>query len=199
MLKSELINLIALRRTSLYVPSVFYSGVASPKCAASAHEQLKKAREDVKELLKTNFCHPILISSFDMLQISSPQLARNFMTLFAWDGMVLELMTRILRNGPEEVEPMEVSDLRLNSNMQPMLQAGGPKIPMKYGKVDVSEPEECPEEGRLPDAGPPLPANHLYLRFPVPQEIVALSGAHTLGRSRPDRSGWGKPETKYTD
>lgn len=30
------------------------------------------------------------------------------------------------------------------------------------------------------------------------KEIVALSGAHTLGRSRPDRSGWGKPETKYT-
>ena len=30
------------------------------------------------------------------------------------------------------------------------------------------------------------------------QEIVALSGAHTLGRSRPDRSGWGKSETKYT-
>jgi L-ascorbate peroxidase len=25
-----------------------------------------------------------------------------------------------------------------------------------------------------------------------------LSGAHTLGRSRPERSGWGKPETKYT-
>ncbi|RRT52525.1 hypothetical protein B296_00043580, partial [Ensete ventricosum] len=29
-------------------------------------------------------------------------------------------------------------------------------------------------------------------------EIVALSGAHTLGRARPERSGWGKPETKYT-
>jgi hypothetical protein len=25
-----------------------------------------------------------------------------------------------------------------------------------------------------------------------------LSGAHTLGRSRPERSGWGKEETKYT-
>jgi len=24
------------------------------------------------------------------------------------------------------------------------------------------------------------------------QEIVALSGAHTLGRARPERSGWGK-------
>eukprot|EP00798_Chlamydomonas_sp_ICE-L_P010554 gene10554-12206_t len=30
------------------------------------------------------------------------------------------------------------------------------------------------------------------------KEIVALSGGHTLGRARPDRSGWGKAETKYT-
>ena len=31
------------------------------------------------------------------------------------------------------------------------------------------------------------------------QEIVALSGAHTLGRSRPSRSGWGKESTPYTE
>lgn len=30
------------------------------------------------------------------------------------------------------------------------------------------------------------------------KEIVALNGAHTVGRSRPERSGFGKPETKYT-
>ncbi|CAI5508851.1 unnamed protein product [Closterium sp. Naga37s-1] len=30
------------------------------------------------------------------------------------------------------------------------------------------------------------------------QEIVALSGAHTLGRAHADRSGWGKESTKYT-
>ena len=29
-------------------------------------------------------------------------------------------------------------------------------------------------------------------------EIVALSGAHTLGRAKPSRSGFGKEETKYT-
>lgn len=29
-------------------------------------------------------------------------------------------------------------------------EAGGPKIPMKYGRVDVTEPEQCPPEGRLP-------------------------------------------------
>ncbi|KAF7001840.1 hypothetical protein CFC21_017423, partial [Triticum aestivum] len=53
-----------------------------------------------------------------------------------------------------------------------------------------------------PDAGPSAPADHLRLVFYRmgldDKEIVALSGAHTLGRSRPERSGWGKPETKYT-
>lgn len=28
--------------------------------------------------------------------------------------------------------------------------------------------------------------------------LESLAGAHTLGRSRPERSGWGKAETKYT-
>ncbi|KAG6478162.1 hypothetical protein ZIOFF_061594 [Zingiber officinale] len=29
-------------------------------------------------------------------------------------------------------------------------ESGGPHIPMKYGRVDVSGPEQCPDEGRLP-------------------------------------------------
>ncbi|XP_044974203.1 probable L-ascorbate peroxidase 6, chloroplastic/mitochondrial [Hordeum vulgare subsp. vulgare] len=29
-------------------------------------------------------------------------------------------------------------------------EAGGPRIPMIYGRVDVSAPEQCPPEGRLP-------------------------------------------------
>lgn len=44
------------------------------------------------------------------------------------------------------------------------------------------------------------PSTHVMLTCKMfyVQEIVALSGAHTLGRSRPERSGWGKSETKYT-
>ncbi|VAI15011.1 unnamed protein product [Triticum turgidum subsp. durum] len=74
-------------------------------------------------------------------------------------------------------------------------EAGGPKIPMIYGRVDVSAPEQCPPEGRLPAC-----SNNFSVMGAINDylEIVALSGAHTLGRSRPERSGWGKPETKYT-
>jgi L-ascorbate peroxidase len=54
----------------------------------------------------------------------------------------------------------------------------------------------------LSAADPPSPAEHLrevfYRMGLSDKEIVALSGAHTLGRARPERSGWGKPETKYT-
>ena len=35
-------------------------------------------------------------------------------------------------------------------------EAGGPKIPMKYGRSDVNEPEGCPPEGNLPGAAGPF-------------------------------------------
>lgn len=86
--------------------------------------------------------------------------------------------------------------------------AGGPKLAMRYGRKDVNDPADCAKEGNLPSAGHPFPdksatpgehLRHVFHRMGFnDQEIVALSGAHTLGRSRPDRSGWGKAETKYT-
>lgn len=45
----------------MHLSAARYSGVAPPKCAASDPEQLKGAREEIKELLKTKFCHPILV------------------------------------------------------------------------------------------------------------------------------------------
>ena len=38
----------------------------------------------------------------------------------------------------------------MNPDSLKFQEAGGPKIPVKYGRVDVSEPKQCPEEGRLP-------------------------------------------------
>lgn len=40
---------------------VGFSSTAAPKSSASDPDQLKSAREDIKELLKSKFCHPILV------------------------------------------------------------------------------------------------------------------------------------------
>jgi len=108
----------------------------------------------------------------------------------------------LIKDIKEKYSGISYADLFQLASATAIEEAGGPKIPMKYGRVDASGPEDCPEEGRLPDAGPPSPATHLrevFYRMGLDdKDIVALSGAHTLGRSRPERSGWGKPETKYT-
>jgi len=91
--------------------------------------------------------------------------------------------------------------------------AGGPKIAMKYGRVSAESPSDCvgstSREGFAGNAGLPdpmaggdgkfpcgatAPAAHLRNVFTkkmgfTDAEIVALSGAHTIGRAFKDRSG----------
>lgn len=80
---------------------------------------------------------------------------------------------------------------------------GGPTIAMRYGRVDADKsPDESIAPFGLPDARAPFgggpackddPAAHLrYVFYKYgfnDQEIVALSGAHTVGRAFADRSG----------
>ncbi|KAJ8479097.1 hypothetical protein OPV22_022824 [Ensete ventricosum] len=184
-------------------------------CAASDPAQLKSAREDIKELLKTTFCHPILVrlgwhdaGTYDKNIAEWPKRGgANGSLRFEIElkhaanaGLVNAL--KLLQSIKDKYSSITYADLFQLASATAIEEAGGPKIPMKYGRVDVSGPEQCPEEGRLPDAGPPSPAGHLrnvFYRMGLDdKEIVALSGAHTLGRSRPERSGWGKAETKYT-
>lgn len=68
----------------------------------------------------------------------------------------------------------------------------GPKIDMRYGRVDTEKAEQCPSEGNLPGANAPFDdgsadaSTHLRKVFHrmgfSDEEIVALSGAHTVGR-----------------
>ncbi|KIY53630.1 heme peroxidase, partial [Fistulina hepatica ATCC 64428] len=73
---------------------------------------------------------------------------------------------------------------------------GGPKIPWRPGRVDGYATDATPD-GRLPDAS--QGADHLrqifYRMGFNDQEIVALAGAHALGRCHPDRSGYSGPWT----
>ncbi|KAG5050482.1 hypothetical protein AAZX31_04G228400 [Glycine max] len=203
------------RRAEVRVSSGGYGTVSAPKSVASDPDQLKSAREDIKELLNSKFCHPILIrlgwhdaGTYNKNIEEWPQRGgANGSLRFEIElkhganaGLVNAL--KLLQPIKDKYSGVTYADLFQLAGATAVEEAGGPKIPMKYGRVDVSGPEQCPEEGRLPDAGPPSPADHLrqvFYRMGLnDKEIVALSGAHTLGRSRPDRSGWGKPETKYT-
>ncbi|XP_014502400.1 L-ascorbate peroxidase S, chloroplastic/mitochondrial isoform X1 [Vigna radiata var. radiata] len=203
------------RRAEVRFSSGGYGTVSAPKSFASDPDQLKSAREDIKELLRSKFCHPILIrlgwhdaGTYNKNIEEWPQRGgANGSLRFEIElkhganaGLVNAL--KLLQPIKDKYSGVTYADLFQLAGATAVEEAGGPKLPMKYGRVDVSGPEQCPEEGRLPDAGPPSPADHLrqvFYRMGLnDKEIVVLSGAHTLGRSRPDRSGWGKPETKYT-
>lgn len=74
---------------------------------------------------------------------------------------------------------------------------GGPAIPWRPGRVDAPDAAKIVPDGRLPDASKGAP--HLRDVFGrmgfSDREIVALSGAHALGRCHTDRSGFSGPWT----
>lgn len=132
-----------------------------------------------------------------------------------------------LSNAVKLLEPVKAAcpnvsyaDIFQMASARSIALAGGPKINMKYGRVDAKGPEDCSPEGNLPDGNPgddgkyggpggtapteDSTANgHLrkvFYRMGLnDEEIVALSGAHTFGRAYKDRSGEGAEKTKFTD
>ncbi|CAO1639025.1 unnamed protein product [Sympodiomycopsis kandeliae] len=86
------------------------------------------------------------------------------------------------------------SDLWTLGGVAAVQELGGPKIPWRPGRSD-REAEHCTPDGRLPDGD--KEQDHLrqifYRMGFNDQEIVALSGAHALGRCHPDRSGFSGP------
>jgi peroxiredoxin len=71
----------------------------------------------------------------------------------------------------------------------------GPHVDWKPGRVDYIDESNVPPNGRLPDGS--LGADHIrdvfYRMGFNDQEIVALSGAHGLGRTHANRSGFDGP------
>lgn len=79
---------------------------------------------------------------------------------------------------------------------------GGPVIPWRSGRVDSEKPTTVPD-GRLPaaDKGDSKKTNSgirdVFNRMGFnDQEIVALSGAHALGRCHTNASGYWGPWTR---
>jgi len=81
-------------------------------------------------------------------------------------------------------------------------ETGGPKIPFATGRVDEADGSKSPPDGRLPDADKGCKAatiqhiRDIFYRMGFSdREIVALLGAHAMGRCHTDRSGYWGPWT----
>jgi len=97
---------------------------------------------------------------------------------------------------PEKISNADLWALAANVATEAM---GGPAIKTRFGRVDATTSSESVEgqAGRLPDGDKEI--NHLREIFHpkgfTDKDIVALSGAHTVGHCHLDRSGFDGPWT----
>jgi cytochrome c peroxidase len=97
------------------------------------------------------------------------------------------------------------ADLWTLAGVVAIKEMGGPDIPWQPGRTDYVDDSKLPSRGRLPDAS--KSSDHLRVIFYRmgfnDQEIVALSGAHNLGRCHSDRSGfegaWVNNPTRFSN
>ncbi|KAI3329111.1 cytochrome c peroxidase [Xylariaceae sp. AK1471] len=108
-----------------------------------------------------------------------------------------------LKHARDFLEPVKAkfpwitySDLWILAGVCAIQEMQGPTIPYRPGRSD-KDAAACTPDGRLPDGS--KGSNHLrdifYRMGFNDQEIVALSGAHALGRCHTDRSGFDGPWT----
>ncbi|KAE8684501.1 putative L-ascorbate peroxidase 6 [Hibiscus syriacus] len=140
-----------------------FSSVTSPKCAASHADQLKSAREDIRQLLKSKHCHPILVrpgwhdaGTYNKNVKEWPQRSGANGSLRFEAELKYKSNTGLV-NALKLIQPIKdkypvvtYADLFQLASATAIEEAGGPRIPMKYGRADAPSPNYCPEEGRLP-------------------------------------------------
>jgi len=109
----------------------------------------------------------------------------------------------------EALEPVKAkfpdlsyADLYTYAGVVAVEEAGGPTIPFQTGRSDMESGETSPPDGRLPDADKGsrvATVQHLrdifYRMGFTDAEIVALSGAHAMGRCHTEASGYWGPWT----
>ncbi|KIJ60031.1 class II peroxidase [Hydnomerulius pinastri MD-312] len=99
-------------------------------------------------------------------------------------GIGRQLMEKV----KQEFDWITYGDLWTLAGVAAVQEMAGPKIPWRPGRIDGFAKDATPD-GRLPDAsqGAPHIRDIFYRMGFNDQEIVALSGAHALGRCHTDR------------
>ncbi|XP_073050657.1 L-ascorbate peroxidase, cytosolic-like [Primulina eburnea] len=107
----------------------------------------------------------------------------------------IDIAVRLLEPIKEQFPILSYADFYQLAGVVAVEITGGPEVPFHPGRPDKLE---APKEGRLPDAT--KGSDHLRDVFVKQmglsdQDIVALSGGHTLGRCHKERSGFEGPWT----
>lgn len=201
---------------------------AESEYVAHYRAKLRQLRQELWQFIDRINCNPILVrlawhdsGTFDRTVTRFPHCGgANGSIRFQQElnhGANAGLSKAVQYLKPFKVKYPEVSwsDLIQLASVTAIEHSGGPLIPIRFGRIDTDSESECPPEGNLPDANAPFAggrdpdaATHLrrvfYRMGFNDQEIVALSGAHTLGRAFKERSGtvdegYGdRNATKYT-
>jgi len=198
--------------TALVIAFTLYV-ILSPSTSAGGRKaaQLRKAKALVTDMIRKNSCHPIMVrlawhdsGTYDQKHKALPWPAaggaigsiRFKKEIEAGPNAGLSKALKLL--DPIKIQVPEVSwaDLIQMASATAIELAGGPKIDMVYGRLDAdNSPDQSVPPFGLPAAYPDdPPADHLRWVFGKydgmgDKEIVALSGAHTLGRAFKERSG----------
>lgn len=118
-----------------------------------------------------------------------------------------ELLKPIKARHPE----ISYADLYILAGVVAIEEMGGPVVPFKYGRSDAEGPAECKDDarfspdGRLPDGDKDAQhVRNIFYRMGFDDHaIVALSGAHSVGRCHTDRSGfwgpWSRSESTFSN
>lgn len=179
---------------------------------------LVEARELCKELITSKSCAPILVrlawhdsGTFDKANAGKPwpeaggaigSIRTEHEINAPPNAGLKKALTVYLKPIKDRVPGISWADLIQLASATAIEVSGGPKVPMRYGRLDGEPKEPAPAPFGLPDALPPFggplankqdPAEHLryvFYKYGMDdKDIVALSGAHTLGRAFKDRSG----------
>jgi cytochrome c peroxidase len=165
----------------------------------------QNAKEDILALIRAKNCAPIFVrlawhdaGTYDKAShTGGPQATMRFSPVKdhgANNG--LDLARGLLEPIKSKYPDVTYADLWSLAGVVAIEATGGPKIPWRAGRSDAPDTTFTPD-GRLPDAtqGQDHLRNIFYRMGLNDQDIVALSGAHKLGRCHVDRSGFKGPWT----
>jgi len=188
---------------------LYATGKETTGGAAGKKQALLKAKAMLTELIQAKNCGPILIraawhdsGTFDNGNSSKPwpeaggaigSIRTEHEINAGPNAGLKKALTVYLKPIKDQVPEVSWADLLQLGSAVAIELMGGPKIPMKYGRVDGVPTTLAPPPFGLPDAKPANPAEHLryvFYKYNMnDKDIVALSGAHTVGRAFKDRSG----------